>query len=125
MRVNRSVMAAAAAWMLLTAAPARADWFVTPFSGGNFGGGTDQPLYGNTEAKTNPWTFGVSGGWTSGGWLGVEGDVAHSPNFFDNDSGFITNRSVTTVMANARVALPLGGRGGKLRPYASGGAGIL
>jgi opacity protein-like surface antigen len=28
-------------------------------------------------------------------------------------------------MANVRVALPLGGKGGGIRPYASGGAGIL
>ena len=124
MRVNRILMAAAAC-VLLSTAPARADWFVTPFTGGNFGGATDQPLFGKTDANTNPWTWGVSGGWTGGGWLGVEGDVAYAPHFFDDDNGFITRRSVTTVMANARVAVPFVGRGGKLRPYASGGAGLL
>ena len=126
MRVNRILMAAAAACVMLSPTPARAaDWFVTPFFGGNFGGATDQPLYGKTDAMTNPSTFGVTGGWTGGGWLGVEGDVAYAPNFFDSDNGFITKRSVTTVMANARFAVPLGGRGGSLRPYASAGAGLL
>jgi opacity protein-like surface antigen len=125
MRVNRIWMAAAAACVLLSAAPARADWFVTPFIGGNFGGATDQPLYGKTDAITKPGTWGVTGGWTSSGWLGIEGDVAYAPNFFDSDNGFIAKRSVTTVMGNARVAVPLGGKGGKFRPYVSGGAGLL
>ena len=57
MRVNSRLMAVAAAWVLLTAAPARAEWFVTPFIGGNFGGATDQPLFGKTDAITKPWTF--------------------------------------------------------------------
>jgi opacity protein-like surface antigen len=125
MRVNKTWMAAAAACVLLSAAPARADWFVTPFVGGNFGGATDQPLFGKTDAMTNPTTWGVSGGWTSGGWLGVEGDAAYAPKFFDSDNDFIVKRSLTTVMANVRVAVPFGGKGGKLRPYVSGGAGLL
>jgi opacity protein-like surface antigen len=125
MRVNKMWIAAAAACVLLSAAPARAEWFVTPFIGGNFGGATDQPLFGKTDAMTKPWTWGVTGGWLSGGWLGVEGDVAYAPNFFDSDNGFITKRSITTVMANVRVALPLGGKGGSIRPYVSGGAGLL
>jgi opacity protein-like surface antigen len=124
MRVN-TVLMAAAACVLLSAAPARAEWFVSPFLGGNFGGATDQPLYGKTDAMTSPTTWGVSGGWTSRGWLGVEGDVAYAPKFFDSDNEFIVKRSVTTVMANVRVAVPFGGKGGKLRPYASGGAGLL
>ena len=123
MRLNRIWMAAAAC-VLLSAAPARADWFATPFFGGNFGGATDQPLFGKTDAMTNPSTFGVSGGWLSGGWLGVEGDVAYAPSFFDSDNGFIAKRSLTTVMGNVRVAVPFGW-GGKLRPYASGGLGLL
>jgi hypothetical protein len=125
MRVNRTWLAAAAACVLLSAAPARADWFVTPFAGGNFGGATGQPLFGKTDAMTSPMTWGVTGGWTGGGWFGVEGDVAYAPHFFDGDNGFITKRSVTTVMANGRVAVPIGGRGGSLRPYVSGGAGFL
>lgn len=125
MRVNRIWMAAAAACVLLSAAPARADWFVTPFVGGNFGGATDQPLFGKTDAITKPAAWGVSGGWTGGGWLGFEGDVAYAPNFFDSDNTFIATRSVTTVMGNVRVAVPVGGKAGSLRPYVSGGAGLL
>jgi len=124
MRLNKLCMAAAAACVMLSAAPARADWFVTPFFGGNFSGATDQPLFGKTDAITNPSTFGVSGGWMINGWLGAEGDVAYAPQFFDSDNGFIAKRSVTTVMGNARVAIPLG-QGGRLRPYASGGVGLL
>jgi opacity protein-like surface antigen len=125
MRLKKTLTAAAAAWLLLTAAPARAEWFVTPFIGGNFGGATDQPLFGKADAITKPWTWGVTGGWLSGGWLGVEGDVAYAPNFFDSDNGFIAKRSITTVMANVRVAVPFGGKDGSFRPYVSGGAGLL
>jgi opacity protein-like surface antigen len=126
MRMNRILIAAAAACVLLSAAPARAaEWFATPFFGGNFGGATDQPLFGKPEAMTNPSTFGITGGWTGGGWFGVEGDVAYAPSFFDSDNGFIAKRSLTTVMGNVRVAVPFGGKAGKLRPYVSGGAGLL
>jgi opacity protein-like surface antigen len=125
MRVNRTWMAAAVACVLLSAAPARAEWFVTPFVGGNFGGATHQPLFGKTEAITNPVTWGVTGGWTGRGWFGIEGDVAYAPSFFDSDNGFIAKRSVTTAMANVRLAVPLGGKGGSVRPYVSGGAGLL
>src|SRR5213083_136497 len=124
MRVHR-IWIAAAACVMLSAAPARAEWFATPFIGGNFGGATDRPFFGKSEAITKPATFGVSGGWTSGGWLGVEGDIAYAPSFFDSDHGFIAKRSLTTAMANVRVAVPLGGKGGRIRPYVSGGAGLL
>ena len=123
MRVNRIWMAAAAC-VLLSAAPARADWFVTPFIGGTFGGATDQPLFGKADAMTRPGTWGVTGGWTGSTWFGVEGDVAYAPNFFDSDNDFITKRNVTTVMGNVRVAVPVGGTG-SLRAYVSGGAGLL
>ena len=125
MRLKRTLLAAAAAMVLLSAAPARADWFVTPFISGNLGGATDQPLFGKTDATTKPWTWGVTGGWTRGKWFGVEGDVAYAPTFFDSDNGFIAKRSLTTAMANVRVAVPLGGEGGRIRPYVSGGAGLL
>jgi opacity protein-like surface antigen len=124
MRVNRTWLAAAAACVLLSAAPARADWFVTPFIGGNFGGATNQPLFGRTEAMTKPLTWGVSGGWMSGGWLGIEGDLGYAPDFFDSDNDFIVKRSLTTVMANVRAALPFG-KGGKLKPFVSGGVGLV
>lgn len=125
MRLNTLGIAAAAACVLLSAAPARAEWFVTPFIGGNVGGATNQPLFGKTDAITKPWTWGVAGGWTGGKWLGVEGDVAYAPSFFDSDNGFITRRSLTTAMANVRVAVPLGGKDGRIRPYVSGGAGLI
>jgi len=125
MRVKRTWLAAAAAWVLLSAAPARAEWFVTPFIGGLFGSATDRPLFGKTDAMTTPWTWGATGGWTGGKWLGVEGDVAYAPNFFDSDNGFVAKRSLTTAMINVRVAVPTGARGGGIRPYVSGGAGLL
>jgi hypothetical protein len=66
--------------------------YVAPSLGATFSGDT-------TSTGT---TFGVAGGWRTKGWLGVEGEVATTPNFFEQ-TGFLTNRWVTTVMGNGLI----------------------
>jgi opacity protein-like surface antigen len=84
-------------------------WFASPFIGATFGGDTTRraPVYG------------AAAGWL-GHRLGVEGEIANAPDFFE-PTGFLTDRRVTTVMANA---LYLFGGGGA-RPYVAGGAGLV
>jgi hypothetical protein len=113
-----------------TAAPSKAsaDWLFTPFLGSTYGGsanvgGPDEAFKDEFERKLN---YGASLAWLGGGVMGFEVDFGYSPNFFgvsDDDSGinFVGDGNVTTLMGNLVVSAPLGG----VRPYASGGVGII
>src|SRR4029450_8877348 len=70
----------------------RSNWVVTPFLGSTSGGSA-------TQTAT---TVGVSGGWTTSGWFGVEGDLGWTPEFFEQD-GFRTTRRGVTGMGNGRM----------------------
>jgi opacity protein-like surface antigen len=98
------------------AAPARADWVLTPFLGLSFGGDTvDRHV-----------TYGGSLTFMGGGVFGFEIDGSVTPNFFDTDDALdltIGDTSVGTLMANVIIGAPLGEPG--IRPYVSGGAGVL
>ena len=65
------------------AAPARADWFLTPYIGAAFGGASNQfqlnDLDDEFEQRVN---FGGSFGWRSKGIFGFEVDYNVAPNFF-------------------------------------------
>ncbi len=111
--------------LFVAPSPARADWFVTPFAGGNFGGTASDPLFPGAASTSDPWTFGVTGGWTGGKWLGFEADLSRAPKFFDNDRGFVTETSVLTLMGNARLVVPAGGMSKSIEPFVSGGAGLV
>jgi hypothetical protein len=74
--------------------------------------------------------FGAALSWMGAGALGFEVDFGFSPNFFQNttgDSNFeFGDSNVTTLMANLKVGAPFGGQhGGGIRPYASGGLGLI
>ena len=120
----------AVSFVILTSAvapqKASADWLFTPFLGSTFGGsanvnGTDEDFKDEFERKLN---YGFS--LASGGPIGFEIDLGYSPNFFgvSGDStriNFVGDGNVTTLMGNLRV----GASGSSVRPYASGGIGII
>lgn len=111
--------------------PASADWLFTPYLGITFGGAADFGDVGdfddNLEKKI---TFGGSAAWMGAGIIGFEVDFGSTPNFFalttgDDDFEF-GDSNVTTLMANLIVGAPVGGQtGGGVRPYGSGGIGLL
>jgi opacity protein-like surface antigen len=120
-----------AAAMGLGAAPASADWSLTPYLGVNFGGDADFGDVGdfedNFEKKA---VFGGTATWMSGGIVGAEIDFGWAPNFFEvttGDADFdFGDSNLTTLMGNVVVGVPIGGtRGPGLRPYGSGGAGLM
>ena len=103
--------------VLYTAAPARADWLLTPYLGVTFGGDTEGQHI----------TYGGSLGWMGAGVIGLEFDGAFAPDVFDTDDGVdlaIQDSNATTLMANLIVGAPIGGQNG-VRPYVSGGAGLI
>jgi opacity protein-like surface antigen len=64
------------------------------------------------------------------GIVGFEVDFGWTPNFFEDTAGDANfefgDNNVTTLMANLLVGVPIGGQTGPgVRPYASGGLGLM
>jgi opacity protein-like surface antigen len=110
----------AAVLLVVGPASARADWLFTPNIGMGFGGDTPD---------NDKLTYGASIGWMGAGILGWEADLAYTPQFFENntsDVDLVDTDNVTTAMFNMILGLPVGGQTGPgVRPYASGGFGVL
>jgi opacity protein-like surface antigen len=110
----------AALVLALSPAAAHADWLFTPSIGTGFGG---------SATGSEHLTYGASIGWMGAGVLGWEADLAYTPEFFegdDDDLDAFDDNNVTSFMANVIVGVPVGGQtGGGVRPYFSGGAGIM
>jgi opacity protein-like surface antigen len=127
----RKVFLAASLVTLVTAAmPTRAsaDWLFTPFIGATFGGdaevgGTGDDFKNKFERRLS---YGATLGYMGHGILGFEADLGYSPNFFraddnNNNINLIGDGNVTTLMGN----LVIGASHGPVRPYVSGGVGLL
>ena len=103
--------------LAVAAAPARADGFVTPFYGFNFGGDSSNcaTLTGCEDKRAN---FGVSIG-KMGPVFGFEEDISLAKDFF----GKVPNadNSVFTAMSN----LLIGVGAGPVQPYVLVGAGLI
>lgn len=116
---------------LLSPAPAAADWQVRPFIGFTFGGATTfvdpEKAIGTQNA-----VIGVSGGWL-GEIFGLEADFGRAAGFFQSDQPpdlvaaepDLLSSAVTTLTGNVVMALPARMAGYGLRPYFSGGAGLM
>jgi opacity protein-like surface antigen len=134
MSVRKLLIATSLVFAMSALAPARAsaDWLFTPFIGGNWGGAaTFQDDLGDFEDEfERRVNFGASLAWMGNGIAGFELDFGYSPNFFQDTVGEgdfeYGDNNVTTLMANVVLGAPVGGQTGLgLRPYASGGLGII
>jgi opacity protein-like surface antigen len=116
MRLKRVLFALVLGAALALPAQARADWFFTPYVGANLGGDTEE----------NSVNFGGSLGFMGAGVFGFEVDFGYSPDFWANELVPTFDGNVTSLMGNLIVGIPIGGQtGGGVRPYVSGGAGLL
>jgi hypothetical protein len=114
------------------AVPAHADYLFTPFIGGAFGASTvflAEREAGSDSLGTHL-IFGGAAGWLSSGILGVEGDFAYAPRFFERDGQtglpqIVLSSTVATVSGSVIVAAPLRVTGYSLRPYLIGGLGLI
>lgn len=133
MFVQKLMTGAIVAGFLLLASPSRAsaDWLFTPFVGANFGGNADFGEFDDFDDEFEQRVdLGASLGWMGGGIVGFEVDFGWSPNFFENTIGpgdfEFGDNNVTTLMGNVLVGIPVGGQSGPgIRPYASGGVGLI
>jgi hypothetical protein len=123
--LNLRLVLAAVVVTLLTAAPAHADFFVTPFAAIKFAGNA-QIVDLESGASNVKFTLGGMAGVLTDGLFGVEADVAYVPRFFERSTGSLVARSqVITVMGNVMVAAPRSLTQYSLRPFVSGGAGLM
>ena len=122
----------ALALSVLAPAVAAADWQVRPFIGFTFGGETTF-VDPEKAITTKNVVIGASGGWL-GEIFGLEADWGRAPGFFQTDtppetSGLadaeVLTSAVTTLTGNVVIALPARMAGYGLRPYFSGGAGLM
>jgi hypothetical protein len=100
---------------------------VAPFIGIKFRGSAT-PVFADLEegASDTKVTVGVSVAVLSDNWLGVEGELGHTPRFFEQSGpAFIARSNVTTLMGNVLVAVPRRITRDSLRPYAVAGIGWI
>ena len=124
----RAPWLALALWVLAPV-PAFAEWQVRPFIGFTFGGATTFVDPEKAIGTKNP-VIGVAGGWL-GEIIGFEADFGRAPGFFQTDEPpavadvDLRTSAVTTLTGNVVIALPARMAGYGLRPYFSGGAGLM
>jgi opacity protein-like surface antigen len=102
--------------LVATAAPARADWLITPYLGSAFGGATSSQHV----------VYGASAAWMSHGIVGIEVDGSIAPDLLDEDDGIVlgvADSNVTTLMGSVVIGAPFGAPG--VRPYVVAGAGLI
>jgi opacity protein-like surface antigen len=110
------VAAAVVALVVASAAPARAQGFISPFIGYDYGGDSGCGEVTGCEDKQLNW--GVSFG-AMGSVIGFEEEFAYADNFFGEVPGQST--SVLTLMSNLMLAPKIG----PVRPYVLGGVGLM
>jgi Outer membrane protein beta-barrel domain len=103
--------------LVLAALPARAQGFISPYAGYNFGGDSANCVsLGKCEEKRL--NVGVSLG-TTHGIFGFEEDIAYAPDFFGKTPG--ASNAVLTLMSNLMLVVPAG----PIQPYAIIGLGLI
>ncbi len=114
-RTLKVLILTAVAAAVLAPTAARAEGYVSPWAGVNFGSSVDNGRSG----------FGVDAGAMGAGIIGGEVDFGYSPSFFGTQNDFGHN-TVINLMGNVIVGVPVGGtHGAGVRPYVTAGLGLL
>lgn len=108
--------------VILSPSTAAADWLLSPFVGFRFGAATTL-IFVLEPPEGRAFTWGVSGGVLTDGVLGLEVDFSYVPGFFD--APLSASSRVITLSGNAILTLPLSATTYGLRPYATGGLGLM
>lgn len=122
-------VAAALVLALTCPSAAGAEWHFVPTIGWTFGADTNLIDLDHGTSKVH-WNFGGSVALLGAGIFGVEGMIGWTPGFFTNDDVALMDRIVTksrtvTMMGNAVLTTPRNWTEYGLRPFVSGGFGVL
>jgi hypothetical protein len=99
---------------------------LTPFVGLKFAGQTRIVVLETGGAGNAKFALGAIASRLGDGLFGLEADVGYVPRFFERASGnLISSSHVLTVMGNVVLAAPRSLTGYALRPFLSGGAGLM
>lgn len=110
--------------LLLLPAPAAADWLVSPFVGVRFAAATTLfSAPGPPEGARFLW--GVSGGLLTDGIFGIEAEFSYVPDFFETEFDVLATSRVATLSGNVILAIPIEATTYGLRPYVTGGLGLM
>ena len=102
--------------LVSVAGHARAEGFLVPYLGYNFGGDSNCPTVNNCEDKRR--NFGVAVG-AMGSVFGFEEDFGFAKDFFGTSSG--ADNSVFTMMSNVLIGVGVG----RVQPFVVIGAGLI
>ena len=129
--------ALAVSCVCLLAAPATAfgEWHITPMVGLTFAGKTTITDPDQGTGKRHP-NLAISVALLGGGWFGVEGIATLTPGFFQSGddpvmfepgepTSLVEESRVSTIMGNIVVAAPRKWTEYNLRPFVSGGFGLI
>jgi hypothetical protein len=110
--------------LMLTSAPAAAEWQFKPFLGVVFAANTTfidlEKAVGNAHAAAGVTTLLI------GNTFGIEADLGTAPGFFHSgDQRLVVRSNVTTLTGNVVVALPRQRTEYTLRPYVVAGGGLM
>jgi hypothetical protein len=129
-RSSPRVLLLAGLLVFATPTPSAAEWQFAPFVGYTFKGSTT--LVDNESAVGKKhWHFGGAATWIGDSPFGVEALFSRTPGFFQNAdvpcsiNTCITNSRSYTLMGNAVLSTPRRWNQYGLRPYVSGGFGLL
>lgn len=111
----KAIVLSATTALVCAPSVARADGYVNPWAGVNFGSDIDNGRGG----------FGASAGWMGAGIAGAEVNFGYSPSFWGTQNDF-GNNTVLDLMGNVIIGVPVGGQTGKgFRPYVTAGLGLI
>lgn len=112
--------------LLLCAAPVAAEWHFTPFAGVTFKGDTSLLIDFDSAAAKRHTALGGAVGLLGDGVFGVEAIGLWVPGFFQTGAGTLVEQSrVTSFMGNVVVTAPRRWTEYSLRPFVSGGVGVI
>lgn len=124
MRGRLRVLAVCGLTLLAAPLPAAAEWHFSPFIGVTFRGNTTFTDVENATSKTHR-SFGGTVTLLGGGILGAEGLFEMTPRFFQDTGEIVESSRVTALMGNVALTAPRRWTEYSLRPFVSGGFGVL
>lgn len=117
-------LAACCAFLLGAPAIATAEWHISPMFGLTFAGKTTLTDFDEATGNVHP-NLSLSGALVGGGLFGVEAIASVTPSFFGANGTFVEKSRLSTLMGNVVVTAPQRLTEYSLRPFVSGGFGLM